>query len=118
MCTNFYYSSRLYYFSWSALDTSGNSWTDTELNYVVDTIPPNIPTLSVDTESPFDIDNPELTFSSLDNVWVDFYTVTYSGDDGWTGTGTLTTINPAISPVILNLDPDEWLRLHLLNFHL
>jgi len=92
----------------SALDTSANSWSDTETNYIVDTIPPNIPNVSVDTTGPYDIDNPELTFSSLDNVGVDYYTVTYSADDGGTGTGILTTINPATSPVVLALDPDEW----------
>jgi len=92
----------------TAEDTSNNSGNDTETNYIVDTIPPNVPNVSVDTTSPFDIDSPELTFSSLDNVWVDYYTVTYSADDGWAWTGTLTTINPATSPVVLGLDPDEW----------
>ncbi len=92
----------------STLDTSGNPGSDTELNYVVDTIAPNIPSVSVDTLWSFSIDSPELTFSSLDNVWVDYYTVTYSLDDGSpTGTGTLTTINPATSPIVLNLDPQE-----------
>jgi len=92
----------------SALDTTANSWSDTELNYIVDTIPPNVPSVSVDTLAPFSIDSPELTFSSLDNVGVDYYTVTYSADDGSpTWTGTLTTINPATSPVVLGLDPEE-----------
>jgi len=93
----------------SALDTSANPGSDTEINYIVDTIAPNVPNVSVDTEAPFSIDSPELTFSSLDNVWVAYYTVTYSLDDGGAGTWTLTTINPATSPVVLNLDPDEGL---------
>lgn len=63
--------------------------------------------MSVDTTSPYDVDNPELSFSSLDNVGVDYYTVTYSADDGGPGSGTPTTINPATSPVVLALDPDE-----------
>ena len=33
----------------SALDTSANSGSDTEINYIVDTIPPNVPNVSVDT---------------------------------------------------------------------
>ena len=66
----------------SADDTSANSGDDTETNYIVDTIAPNIPSVSVDTSAPNSIDNPELTFSSLDNVGVDYYTVTYNTDDG------------------------------------
>jgi len=92
----------------SALDTSANSGSDTEINYIVDTIPPNVPNVSVDTLWGFSVDSPELTFSSLDNVGVDYYTVTYSLDDGSpVGTGILTTINPATSPIVLSLDPQE-----------
>ena len=65
-----------------ASDTSTNMGSDTEINYTVDTIAPNIPSVSVDTVGAFSIDNPELTFSSLDNVGVDYYTVTYNADDG------------------------------------
>ena len=84
----------------NALDTSSNAWTATEPNYIVDIIPPNIPNVSVDTSSW--IDTPTVTFSSLDNVAVDYYTVTYTS-----ATGILTTINPATSPVDLVLDSSE-----------
>lgn len=53
-----------------------------ESSYVVDTIPPNVPNVIIDTDSPFSIDSPQVTFSSLDNVAVDHYTVSYYADDG------------------------------------
>jgi len=91
----------------NALDSSSNLASDSETNYIIDTVAPNVPNVSVDTTWGNSVDNPEITFSSLDNIWVDYYEVTYYADDGGAGTGTLTTLSPTTSPLSLVLDSDE-----------
>jgi len=97
--------------SWTLIinadDTSGNTWSDTESWYVVDTIAPNVPNVSVDTNGPFSVDNPQITFSALDNVAVDRFTITYNTDNGVAWIGASTTDDPVTSQVVLTLDPDE-----------
>ena len=81
------------------------------MGYVIDTVAPNVPSISVNTDSPFSVDAPQITFSALDNVAVDHFTITYNIDDATPVTiGSSTVIDPATSPLILNLDPDELLH--------
>ncbi|MDC0505985.1 DUF5011 domain-containing protein [Candidatus Gracilibacteria bacterium] len=95
----------------NAADTSGNTGSDMEMGYVIDTVAPNVPSISVNTDAPFSVDAPQVTFSALDNVSVDHFTITYNIDDSTPVTiGTSTVIDPATSPVILALDPDEILH--------
>lgn len=51
-----------------ATDNSSNSDTDTETNYIVDTVDPNIPSVSIVVTGTFSLNSPQVTFSSLDNV--------------------------------------------------
>jgi hypothetical protein len=95
----------------NADDTSGNMGSDTEMGYVIDTVAPNVPSISVNTDSPYSVDAPLVTFSALDNVAVDHFTITYNIDDTTPVTiGGSTVIDPATSPLILSLDPDEVLH--------
>lgn len=74
----------------------------------VDDVLPNL-TVSVDTTTvPFTVNEPQLTFSATDNVGIDHYEVEYILDNNAAGVGGATTIiNPAASPISLDLDPDE-----------
>lgn len=81
-------------------DSAGNVVKQTVTNYIVDTIPPAVPTVQVDTTT--GIDTPTLTFSSSDNIAVDHYEIVYTN-----ASGVLTTLTPATSPVQLSLDPNE-----------
>jgi len=65
-----------------AVDVNGTSTTKSEPNYIVDYIPPSVPNLSVDTQSPFDVHNPEVSFSTMDNIAVDYCRLQYIADDG------------------------------------
>ncbi len=95
----------------NAADTSGNAGSDMEMGYVIDTVAPNVPSISVNTDAPFSVDGPRVTFSALDNVSVAKFTITYNSDDGLGGSiGTWVTIDPATSPLTLALDPDEILH--------
>jgi len=91
----------------AATDDASNSTSDTELGYFIDTVPPNIPSVSVDTEFPASVDTPEITFSALDNLAVDRFTISYNSNNGTWGIWTWVILDPATSPVILTLDPDE-----------
>ena len=51
------------------------------MGYVIDTVAPNVPSISVNTDAPFSVDDPQVTFSALDNVSVDRFTLTYNIDD-------------------------------------
>lgn len=51
------------------------------MGYVIDMVAPNVPSISVDTDGPFSVDSPEVTFSALDNVAVDHFTITYNSDN-------------------------------------
>ena len=63
------------------------------------------------TDGAFSIDAPQITFSALDNVSVDRFTITYNANDSTPITiGASITDDPVISPVVLNLDPDETLH--------
>ncbi len=101
--------------SWSileiyAIDNEWTLWLATETWYLIDSIPPEVPNVILDTTTPYSIDNPELSFSSVDyGVGLDYCEVLYKEDDGVNGTVTWidTVISSAISPLILNLDPDE-----------
>ena len=77
------------------------------LHLTIDQTTPNL-TVAVDTQNPHSVDNPQITFSATDNINIDHYEVTYIADNGGAGvSGTTTIINPATSPVNLNLDSDE-----------
>ncbi len=95
----------------SASDTSSNTQTASETNYVIDSVAPNIPNVIVNTDAPYSVDWPHVSFSSLDNIAVDRYTVTYNTNNSLPVTvGLSTTLDPATSPVVLDLDPDESLH--------
>ncbi len=91
----------------SATDIAWNPSVETESWYFLDTIAPNVPSVSVNIDAPQTVDTPEISFSALDNLAVDRFTITYNSDNTWVWIGGSVTIDPATSPVILNLDPDE-----------
>ncbi|MCB9808981.1 hypothetical protein H6776_01135 [Candidatus Nomurabacteria bacterium] len=72
-----------------------------ESNYIIDTVLPQIPSTSIDVTTN-DPNNPIITFSSLDNVAVDYYEIDYVDSSG-----NPQTLSPATSPVTLSLDPNE-----------
>lgn len=75
---------------------------------VLDTTDPTLSTISVNTESPFGQNTPEITFSGADNNQVDYYEIEYTQNNNTNGVSLDTTIiSPAQSPVNLDLDPDE-----------
>ena len=93
------------YYETDGTDTSSASPT---LTITIDTTNPAITGTQVNTVAPQSVNNPEITFSATDNITVDYYTVEYTADNNGAGVnGTTTTINPATSPMILDLDPDE-----------
>lgn len=58
-----------------------------ENNYIIDIIPPSVPAVNVDVQSPYNIDAPQITFSATDNLAIDYYTITYTPDNAGTGVG-------------------------------
>ncbi len=88
-------------------NTSGQSITQTETNYFVDTTGP-VPTMTIDTSG--GVNTPTITFSATDDVAVDYFEITYNTDNGAGGVGAPTTDSPVTSPVVLTLDPDEALH--------
>lgn len=91
-------------FSVTASDVAGNTRTVYENNYIVDTLAPSTPTVTVDTSA--GVNTPTLTFASTDNIAIAYYEIEYLADDAGPGTGTLTTLTGATSPQTLSLDPD------------
>lgn len=91
-------------FSATVLDVVGNTATVYENNYIVDTLPPSTPTVTVDTSA--GVNTPTLTFTSTDNIALAYYEIEYLADDVGSGAGTLTTLSGATSPQTLSLDPD------------
>ena len=88
-----------------ATNSDGLTAVATELNYIVDTTPPNT-NVTVDTDT-HGIHQPIFTFASTDNVAVDRVEVIYTPDNGGPGVGSTTTLMNASSPLTLTLDPDE-----------
>lgn len=88
----------------TASDIAGNTRTVYENNYIVDTIAPSTPMVTVDTSG--GVNTPTLTFASTDNIAIAYYEIEYLADDAGSGTGTLTTLSGATSPQTLSLDPD------------
>ncbi len=95
-----------------AVDRLETEWIASEWNYIVDEIPPSVPNVSVDTLWAYNINNPQIMFSSLDNIAMWSCQVQYVWDDSITSTvsGSVITVTPAISPMVLSLDPDEVLH--------
>ncbi|MDD2986129.1 hypothetical protein [Flavobacterium sp.] len=95
-----------------AINANGASITQSESNYVIDTIPPSVPNLMVDIQTPYSINSPLVEFNSTDNIAIDYCLLNYFEDDNVVGTtsGALTSINPAVSPLIVALDPDQILH--------
>ncbi len=92
----------------SATDISWSNSLLAENNYIIDTVLPTI-SLQVNTLTPFSKDNPQIIFAWSDNHGINYCTVSYYEDDlaWWTTWGAWQTIDPATSPVSLNLDPDR-----------
>ncbi|MCB9809030.1 peptidoglycan-binding protein [Candidatus Nomurabacteria bacterium] len=95
-----------------SIDTSGDLILTTtqggyaiESNYIIDTVDPQTPSVSIDVTTNGE-NNPIVTFSSLDNVAIDYYEIDYVDS-----TGTPTTLTPATSPATLALDPNGLLIL-------
>jgi surface protein len=92
----------------SATDVSWANSLLAENNYIIDITVPTI-SLQVNTLSPFTKDAPNIIFTWSDNNWINYCTLSYYEDDlaWWTTWGAWQTIDPATSPVSLNLDPDR-----------
>ncbi len=95
-----------------ATDNENTTKTKIETNYIIDTIPPTVPNITVNTLSPYELHTPQVTFSSTDNIWLDYCNVQYIWDDAttWSVSWSVITVSPATSPMVLNLDPDEILH--------
>ena len=66
-------------FSVTAADVVGNTRTVYENNYIVDTIAPSTPSVTVDTSG--GVNTPTLTFVSTDNIAIAYYEIEYLADD-------------------------------------
>ncbi len=77
-----------------------------KLTITVDTANPVLGA-SVNTISPYSVDDPELNFYASDDVGIDRVLLTYVPDNNTGGVGGSTTIQLTNSPTILDLDPDE-----------
>ncbi|GHV24614.1 hypothetical protein FACS1894176_01310 [Bacteroidia bacterium] len=92
----------------SFVDVYGNAGSINVSIYWIDKVAPTIPQLGVNTQSPYAINQPQLTFSSTDNVQLSHCSLTYLEDNGNAGTtGVITVVSPVISPFNPVLDPDE-----------
>ena len=73
--------------------------------YIVDLVPPQVPSVNIDTTA--GVNTPTLTYSSFDNIAVDYFEIIFTADNGGAGvSGTTTTLSPAPSPQTLTLDAD------------
>lgn len=79
--------------------TASASATATELDYIIDTIPP---TSSVSIDVSGGVHAPVITFTTSDNIAVDYVEVLYTAPGG-----VASVISSATSPLSLTLDPDE-----------
>ena len=95
-----------------AIDKVFSQVTKTELNYIIDTISPSVPNINVNTQSPYSLHAPQITFASTDNIALSYCEVEYLWDDWNIGTmsGSIIIEMPSISPLVINLDPDEILH--------
>ena len=88
-----------------ATNSDGQTGSATEGGYVVDRTPPEIRSISIDTDA--GIHTPIVTFTADDNVGVARFDVIYTPYNGGAGVGVPVMITGSASPLSLILDLDE-----------
>lgn len=90
-------------------DNAGTVASMTKAGYMIDSIPPQLPDVVLETTDPYSSHAPLLSFTTVDHgVWLDYCTLQYREDNNASGVHTDTTlVAPATSPISLSLDPDE-----------